>query len=250
MDNHEETASRLFLSVAQSRNVDQFAIDHLGIHSLVLMENAGRGAAEIILTQLLGLLREAPDLEPMITLLIGPGNNGGDGWVIARHLENWGAKVVCFLFGEEDRLSPDNLANYRIWIKSGGKVTRWISLPRIIALDLLRNQLARSPIVVDALLGTGSTGAPREPMADAIRLANQTQRANNTDIYRIAIDLPSGLNADSGLASAPTFCAHLTLTMVTQKIGFKNPEARRYLGEVRVLPIGIPASQLRGLTEL
>lgn len=250
MDNHEETASRLFLSVAQSRNVDRVAIEQLGINSLVLMENAGRGAAEIIRIKLMQVLHEFRELEPLVTLLIGPGNNGGDGWVIARHLETWGVKVACFLFGEEDRLSPDNLANYRIWIKSGGNTTRWEALPRIIALDLLQHQLARSPIVIDALLGTGSTGAPREPMADAIRLANEARLANNADIYRIAIDIPSGLNADSGLISAPTFHAHLTLTMVTQKIGFKNPEATQYLGEVQVLPIGIPASQLRDLTEL
>jgi NAD(P)H-hydrate epimerase len=179
--------------------------------------------------------------EPVITLLIGPGNNGGDGWVIARHLEAWGIKTACWLFGTEERLSADNRANYQILQRAGSNITYMDKMPRIIALDLLQRHLHQSYIIVDTLLGTGSTGAPREPMSDAIRLANQA------DVWRIAIDLPTGLDADTGIATEPTFRAHWTLTMVTQKLGFKNPQAAEFLGEVRVLPIGIPALQLQNL---
>lgn len=244
MDNHEETASRLFLSVEQSRNVDRFAIETLGMNSLILMENAGRGAAAVIYQHVCSARSKEPHADPQVTLLIGPGNNGGDGWVIARHLEAWGIKTACFLFGSEDRLSPDNQANYQVLSRSGFAATKIHAMPPIIATDLLRHHLTNSSIIVDTLLGTGSSGSPREPMGEAIRLANQT------NAFRVAIDLPSGLDADSGIPAEPTFRADCTLTMVTQKIGFKNPLAREYLGEVKSIPIGIPASQLRSLLDL
>lgn len=244
MDNHEETASRLFLSVEQSRNVDRFAIETLGMNSLVLMENAGRGAAAVICQHMCSARSRESHAAPQVTLLIGPGNNGGDGWVIARHLEAWGIKTACFLFGSEERLSPDNQANYQVLSRSGFAATKINSMPPIIATDLLRHHLSNSSIIVDTLLGTGSSGSPREPMAEAIRLSNHTHA------FRVAIDVPSGLDANSGIPADPTFRAHCTLTMVTHKIGFKNPVAREYLGEVKSIPIGIPASQLRSLLDL
>ena len=234
-------AAFFFLSVEKSRNVDQYATEKLGIHSLVLMENAGRGAAAAIRDFLFAHPPKSLREEPVITLLIGPGNNGGDGWVIARHLEAWGIKTACYHFGTEERLSADNRANYQIQQRAGSNITYMDKMPRIIAQDLLQRQIGQSYMIVDTLLGTGSTGAPREPMADAIRWANQA------DLWRVAIDLPTGLNADTGIAAEPTFRAHLTLTMVTQKLGFKNPQASEFLGDVRVLPIGIPASQLQSL---
>jgi NAD(P)H-hydrate epimerase len=99
--------------------------------------------------------------------------------------------------------------------------------------------LRRSDIVIDALLGTGSKGAPREPMARWIEFANSLSAT------RVAIDLPSGLDADSGVVSEPTFRADLTLTMASQKIGFINRNARPWLGEIMVLPIGLPVKVIQ-----
>jgi len=241
MDNHEETSSHLYLSAEQSREVDRFAIDSLGISSLVLMENAGREAADVIYKRLLDHPPSPSGGEVCVTMLVGPGNNGGDGWVIARHLEARGVKPYCFLFGKFDRLSPDNRANLEILQRSGLAITSMESIPRILALDLLARKLQQSSVIVDTLLGTGSQGPPRQPMAEAIRLSNRVQA------WRVAIDLPTGLDTDSGMANSPTFQAHRTLTMVTRKIGFKNPQAAEYLGEVSVLSIGIPAMQLKSL---
>jgi NAD(P)H-hydrate epimerase len=239
MPNYEETASRLHLSAQQSRSVDRFAIDQLGLSSLVLMENAGRRGAEVIYDTLMS----RPHAGQQVTILIGPGNNGGDGWVIARHLEAWGVEIHCILVGSPDHLSPDNEANFSVLVRSG---LRPLILPRESdpsVLDLCRDKLRSSSLCVDALLGTGSKGTPREPLASIIRLANET------NLMRIAIDLPSGLDADSGVAHEPTFRADRTVTMVTRKLGFQNPNARQYLGDVIVIPIGIPASQLRRLVE-
>jgi NAD(P)H-hydrate epimerase len=253
MDNHEELASHLFLSVEQSRNVDRYAIDHLGMSSLVLMENAGRGAATAIhnfllnripITQTNPASQTNPVLQPntvAVTLLIGSGNNGGDGWVIARHLEAWGFKPHCILFGPEERLSADNRANYSVLRRAGTEVLCLDGLSPNRVGKILANQLGQSSLIIDTLLGTGSTGAPREPMAEAIRIANQAHA------WRVAIDLPSGLDADLGTPADPTFRAHLTVTMVTRKLGFKNRQAADYLGETEVVPIGIPASQLQRL---
>lgn len=243
MDNHEELASHLFLSVEQSRNVDRYAIDHLGMSSLVLMENAGRGAANAIRTFLRNRNPAVQTNAAVVTLLIGSGNNGGDGWVIARHLEAWGFKPYCILFGSEERLSADNRANYSVLRRAGMEVLCLEGLAPKIAGELLANPMRQSSLIIDTLLGTGSTGAPREPLAEAIRMANQAAA------WRVAIDLPSGLDADLGTPADPTFRAHLTVTMVTRKLGFKNPQARDYLGAVEVVPIGIPASQLQRLLE-
>ena len=238
MPNYEETASRLHLSAQQSRSVDRFAIDQLGLSSLVLMENAGRRGAEVIYD----CLKSRPHMDHTVTIIIGPGNNGGDGWVIARHLEAWGVEIHCILVGSPDRLSPDNKANFSVLQRSGLQ-------PLIVResddsiVEVCQAKFRSSSLCVDALLGTGSQGRPREPLASIIRLANEM------DLMRIAIDLPSGLDADSGVAHEPTFRADRTITMVTRKLGFQNPTAQPYLGEVIVIPIGIPASQLRQLAE-
>lgn len=241
MDNHVETASRIYLSAAQSRCVDQFAIETLGMNSLVLMENAGREAAERIKKIMHQLPLDNTAWKYPVTLLIGPGNNGGDGWVIARHLETWGIECATFLLGSIERLSADNRANFNIWLRSGSNYTHIESAATSHSLISLQQQLENCDLIVDALLGTGTSGSPREPMATAIQWANRSMAC------RVAIDLPTGLDADLGDVQQPTFRAHHTLTMVTKKLGFKNPKAQEYLGEIHVLPIGIPASQLRDL---
>ena len=232
MPNYVKLASEVFLTASQSRELDRVAIEQFGIHSLVLMENAGNNAAQQIASRFRA--------ESKVTVLAGSGNNGGDGWVIARHLSALGFETRGILIGQRAKLSPDNLSNILILEKSGFPlITVDAELPISAGAPLEPSSMAAqwlhdSDIVIDALLGTGSKGAPREPMAQWIEFANSIAAT------RVAIDLPSGLDADSGVVSEPTFRADLTLTMASQKIGFINRKARPWLGEIIVLPIGLP----------
>ncbi|MDM4013981.1 NAD(P)H-hydrate epimerase [Roseiconus lacunae] len=202
------------------RQVDQIAIEEFGISGVVLMENAGRGATDWILK------KTSP--ETPVGLLCGGGNNGGDGYVIARHLELAGRAVRVISMAELDVLKGDAAANAAIASKSGIQIE--VARSEAELEDLIRP----SDCLVDCLLGTGATGEPRGLYATAVQLANDTPG------YRVAIDLPTGLDCDSGEVSETTFRADLTLTFVAAKAGFSNPAAAGVIGEVQVVGIGAP----------
>ncbi len=212
------------LSRRQVREIDSIAIEQFGLSGLVLMENAGRGAAEVI-------DRRYPTGD--IVILCGKGNNGGDGYVIARHLDLRGRTVGIVSLVDPHELRGDAAANHQVAVLS--------ELPIQWALDAttVARAVRSASVIVDCLLGTGAEGPPREPMATAIRIANETNAT------RVAIDLPSGLDCDTGIASEPTFRADLTVTFVALKIGFLHPEAAGSIGEVEVVPIGVPRRLLR-----
>jgi len=212
------------LTCDQVRNVDRRAIEQYGMSGLVLMENAGRGAAEAI--------HRISSTGHTITILCGKGNNAGDGYVIARHLELLGHSVRIVSIVDIESLSGDAAVNASIAIKS--------QLPIRVARDLetLTCQLAETDLLVDCLLGTGAQGAPRGFFGETI------QAANKADAMRIAIDVPSGLDADTGESSVPTFRADMTLTFVAEKKGFSNKSARSFVGRVEVLSIGVPQKLL------
>ena len=186
---------------------------------LVLMENAGRNAAEAI-------CQVAPDGD--ICILCGKGNNGGDGYVIARHLELLGRQVRIVSCTEPRELSGDAAANMQI--------AAIAQIPILVAIKLeeVESAIGTPVVVVDCLLGTGAFGNPREPIASAIRYANKIRS------IRIAIDIPSGLDCDTGTACEPTFVADHTLTFVAPKLGFAFSSAAGVLGKVSVLSIGVP----------
>ena len=233
------------LSRQQVRDVDQVAIERYGMSGLVLMENAGREAAGWI----------ARTFSPRdVCILCGKGNNGGDGYVIARHLEiefdrragdgpqvngpeasTQGQRVRIVSVVPTDRLAGDAAINHRIAMLS--------EIPITIATDepSLAEAIGTADLVIDCLLGTGASGAPAGAYALAIRLANRL------DAARVAIDLPSGLGCDNGQPSDPTFRADHTLTFVAAKLGFDNPVAAGWIGQVVVLPIGVPRHLLRSL---
>lgn len=216
--------SRLPLSVAQIRAIDRHAIDALGIPGVVLMENAGRGCAEHILTLL------DAHAAGRVAILCGPGNNGGDGFVIARRLRLAGVAVDVVLAAPPEKSGGDAGVNLRIIARMGLTPTRAdLDLAAAVA------QIQGAAVVVDALLGTGSQGAPRGALAALIEAANAAPGR------RVAIDIPSGLDADSGAVHAPCFCADLTITMVAPKVGFAAPTAARVLGRVVIVDIGAPA---------
>lgn len=211
-----------------SREVDRRAINDWHMLGLVLMENAGRGAADWIAAN------TTPD--DHIAILCGKGNNAGDGFVIARHLDAMSRRISMVLLADPNSLQGDALANWRIVERS--------RIPRIVIdssgaiRQTIEDALRSVTVIVDAMLGTGAAGDPRSPMSDAIEIANALPA------MRIAIDLPTGLDCDTGVASATTFRADHTLTFVASKIGFDAPGARAFTGVVHVFPIGVPAELL------
>jgi len=212
------------LTREQVRRVDELAIRRYGLAGLVLMENAGRNAAAII-DAAYGPIGRA-------LICCGTGNNGGDGCVITRHLHNAGWSVRVLLAGDASRLTPDTSANFRI-IQAMG-------LNAITAVDAdaqsaLVRSITENEVVVDALLGTGFSGEVRSPLAELIHAINAAGKR-----AVVAIDLPSGLDCDSGIPAAATIRANLTITFVARKTGFGSPQAGAFLGRVEVADIGAP----------
>ena len=224
------TSSMPPLTRNQVRRVDQLAIQQLGIPGLVLMENAGRQAATAVL-ELLGNPQQA-----RVAVVCGGGNNGGDGYVVARHLHNKGVSVSLHPAKNPTLLTGDTLVNARI--------AQNMKLPfariddeeqRVAALA----NLNASDVIVDALLGTGFCGPVRPHTARIIEACNAAGRQGASVV---ALDVPSGLDCDSGQASDPTITADLTVTFVAPKVGFTQPQAIAHLGKIIVADIGAPPS--------
>lgn len=210
-----------YLSREQVREVDRRAIEEYGMSGLVLMENAGRGCVDKICQ--LGV--SGP-----VVICCGRGNNAGDGFVIARHLDLRGCEVRVILFCDPSDLRGDAAANFSILAKCD------VPLHVVSAADekTWESGLDGAQWIVDALLGTGSRGQPRPPLDRVIQRLNQ-QRA-----LRLAVDLPSGLDCDTGQPAPNTFRADHTCTFVAAKIGFSSLSAGEFLGRVHVLDIGAP----------
>ena len=210
-----------YLSAEESRNVDWLAKSQGHIMGIVLMENAGRGIAEI-------LLAENP--KGKVVICCGRGNNGGDGFVIARHLNAAGVDVQVLLFANPKELMGDACMNHAI-IAHSDIPMKVLTSP---SAENLKNIFKDAVWVVDALVGTGQKGILRSPFDIVVR------QINESGVKVLAVDLPSGLDADTGTASDPTIKATITATMVTPKTGFQNPEAQSYLGKLMVVGIGLP----------
>jgi len=204
------------------RELDRRALDDYGLSGLVLMENAGRGTADLL---------SALSKPCAVAICCGRGNNGGDGFVIARHLEYRGWQVNTLLFCDPTALTGDAAANYQILAKSGAMIAR---CDNPFEANELAGQLEGVAWIVDALLGTGARGEPRDPLGQVIDLLNARPAR------RLAVDLPSGLDCDTGSAAQHTFRAEHTATFAALKPGFANPVAAAYLGQVHVLEIGVP----------
>ena len=215
------------LTARQSREVDRRAVEEYGLNSLVLMENAGRGCVDVL---------ERLGVRGPVVVLCGKGNNGGDGFVIARHLELRGYPVRVLLFADPAELRGDAAANWCILERGGTPLETHGKSCDAVRIEAV---LAGADWIVDALLGTGATGEPRPPLDLVIRLANQAAAR------RLAVDLPSGLDADTGVAAANTLRATHTCTFVARKRGFDRPQAAEWLGAVQVCDIGAPAKLVR-----
>jgi NAD(P)H-hydrate epimerase len=221
-----DPSDRRALTCAEVRDLDRRAIDEFGVPGVVLMENAGRSCAELLLS--LGCSGKT-------TIVCGKGNNGGDGYVIARHLELAGVPVNVVSVGDPSALPPDARPHFDVWASSGAPIVRW---DRSLDDELLAASVAGSEWVIDALLGTGMQGAPRPPFDRVIRLLNRLPSR------RFAVDSPSGLDCDRGVAEGEVFHACHTGTFVAAKVGFSQPAAARVIGRLHVLDIGAPRKLL------
>ena len=215
----------------QARQVDQRAIEEYGIPGLVLMENAGRGVTDC-LCQAIG------DDSRHVVICCGKGNNAGDGFVIARHLELRGRDARVLLWADPAELTGDAAANFRILEKTDVPIEIFGDRHDPERLD---EQLSGAAYVVDALLGTGARGEPRPPLDGVI------DQLNGSAVPILAVDLPSGLDCDTGEAANRTIRATVTCTFLAVKVGFTAADADQYTGHIRVLDIGAPRKLIEEL---
>ncbi len=209
------------------RELDRLAIEEYHIPSILLMENAGREAARIIAQR---------NLHGPVNILCGPGNNGGDGFVIARHLYNQGIEVKVFFAGELKKISPTSDPGIHLDI---------LKKMDIIPTEILKNHnlssilMENNPeIFVDALLGTGLSGTVREPIYSII------SEVSTLDKDIISVDIPSGLDANTGEILGIAIKAIQTITFVLPKQGFLVFKGPELTGEVVVAEISIPRNLL------
>jgi NAD(P)H-hydrate epimerase len=220
-----QASSRQPLTRHQVRRVDECAVHELHYPSIILMEHAGSNAARWIDAHLTPKTRRAH-------IVCGTGNNGGDGFVIARQLHNAGWQVRVHLIGDPQRMTRDAATN-RI-------IARAIGIPIEVltesaAINHAIGRFEKDSVVVDALLGTGFEGAVRGPVLAAIRALNAADVA-----AVVAVDVPSGVDCDTGAIVNVGVHATHTVTFVAPKAGFDQPAAEAFLGKVVVADIGTP----------
>lgn len=199
---------------AEMRAADKHAIEDAGVPSLDLMERAGAGLARVV---------AAAASEGPIRVVVGKGNNGGDGLVAARLLREDGHEVDVLAAAEMSELQGDAAANLE-------------RLPGDAPVEFEAELLRGSGAIVDALLGTGFDGEPREPIAGAIAAINAS------DAVVVACDLPSGVNASTGEASGQAVRADVTATFHGPKVGLYVEPGKSHAGRVEAVEIGIPRS--------
>lgn len=210
---------QIYFTREQSRRVDKLAIA-AGTPGIELMENAASGCVAV-------LMEHRPE---NVLVYAGIGNNGGDGFAIARLLRQRAIGCRVVLCGNRNKVAGDALINLQRLENLNIHVD---SLDHAIDVEQAANG-QKFDWIVDALLGTGASGDPRPPYDQIIRIMNHADQAK-----RLAIDIPSGLDCDTGVPGDPTVRADITCTFVTKKIGFQNPQATNYLGDVKVVDIGI-----------
>ncbi len=198
--------------------LDAHTIQQLNIPGLILMENAGRGIAEIALDML-----EKPTGKS-VHIYCGAGNNGGDGYVVARHLLNHGAIVKTFVLTSQDKIKGDALTNLHALQGIGHQPFFIKDIPNAERPDL----------VIDAMLGTGVKGALRGLYADVVEVINSLQ----TDV--LAVDIPTGVNADTGAVDGPAIKATRTATMALPKRGLLFSPGREHTGQLDIIDISMP----------
>lgn len=204
------------LTTQQMVEVDRLMIEVYGIELIQMMENAGRSLAELARQELGGKVSGK-----LISVMCGAGNNGGGGLVAARHLHNWGAKVSLHLTTTPAHFKRVPALQWQILTKFGLDYNQ-------------RPARLNGDLIIDALIGYGLSGNPRQPAAAWI------ERANQSGIPVLALDIPSGLDASSGIPGDPCIKAAATLTLALPKSGLVSRAARGFVGDLYLADISVP----------
>ena len=225
---------RWALSREEVRELDRMAIEEAGVPSLLLMENAGRACADLLQDWM-----EASSSEDRVLCLCGPGNNGGDGLVIARTLWNRGFEARAVFLGTQARLEAcgeDVTLNARLW-RSLGRELEFVEPEQ--GEEFLRTQ--DRGIWVDAIFGTGLSRELSGPWKKIVETINRLSRRV------LAVDVPSGLDADTGAVLGACVRASATVSFVAPKKGFFTDQGPEHCGEIHQAEIGIPRFLLEAL---
>jgi len=239
MEKYSPDKKFVVMSRDEVRKVDSWAINTLGVPGVVLMENAGRSCAELIKEKLIDVAA------PKVCIFCGTGNNGGDGYVIARHLLNSGFEVVVVICGWHGLPARENTAKMAVpQVKGDAKINLDI-LERlgqpIEQLNLIfgdvpaqvKSFAAGADMIVDGIFGTGLSGQLSDEYKQLI------DSINACDCPILAVDIPSGLDCDAGRPLGAAIRASYTVTFVAVKEGFASGSAAQYTGEVFVASIGV-----------
>ncbi|HEY5589346.1 MAG TPA: NAD(P)H-hydrate dehydratase, partial [Candidatus Paceibacterota bacterium] len=204
------------------RSIDRYCIDILGIPGIVLMENAA-----------LKVIKNIPENYKSFVIVCSSGNNGGDGFAVARHLLNRGNYVEIFSLGSEENMSSDALVNFNIIRNMGAKI---IKVSNNEELDILRESIIHCEITIDAIFGTGISREVGGIYSLAITIMNENSK------YILSIDVPSGFDCNSGKVMGNCIISNKTVTFELYKKGFLGYDAESLTGEIIVEGIGIPRS--------
>jgi len=220
MDYHKTMP--LVVTAKEMAAMDRRTIEEVGIPGMVLMENAGREIVAAV-QDTLGDMHNKK-----IAIFCGKGNNGGDGYVVARYLSNLGARVSCFLIGEHKDVKGDAATNLKILKEIGVEVIETNNREHV-------GPATGAHMLVDGLLGTGVTGPLRGFLSEVVDCMN------DFDAPIVAIDLPTGVESDTGAVPGACVKAKITVTMACKKRGLLFSPGREYAGEIRVADISIPS---------
>lgn len=226
------------VKASEIQEMDRKTIQELGIPGVVLMENAGRGASRAFLEHFL------PEPEATVAIVCGRGNNGGDGYVVARYLHNAGLKPVVIILANKGDIRGDALVNLKVIQAMGLKI---METPELESWQKVREILNKAQYVVDAILGTGINSPVREFYAKVI------EEINTLGKPVMAIDIPSGLNADTGAIMGVAVRADLTVTFGFPKVGTFIFPGASFAGRIVRIDISIPeqvSSQVQSFARL
>ena len=213
------------VTVAQMREVDRVMVDEIGTSILMMMENASRNIAVLARKLLGGSVRSK-----RIVIFCGKGNNGGDGLGAARHLINFGGEVTCILSERKENLGGNTRAQFNILKNIDAAIIEFSNEQ----VNLIQEKTKNSDLIIDALLGYNLQGDPREPIASLINLSN------NAGIPILAVDVPSGLDGNTGQPHLPTIKADTTITIALPKVGLMTEKAKEYVGKLYVADLSVP----------
>jgi hydroxyethylthiazole kinase-like uncharacterized protein yjeF len=211
---------KIILGKDEILKIEKETEEKFGISHLILMENAGRESFYV-------LKKEIKNIKSKKFLIFcGKGNNGGDGFVIARYLFNFGAPLSVYHFGNPEEFTEISFKNYQILNKLG------VDTKSIFSLKL--DEFENNDIIIDAILGIGIKGEIKGEIREVIELINKNKK------FVVSVDIPSGLDADTGEIHGVCVKADLTISMGFLKKGFYFDKGPEYTGKIKVVDIGFP----------